>query len=297
MTQATTKSVLETARAKINLSLHITGKRPDGYHLLDSLVVFADVSDTLEIGPAASTSLEISGPFGENLPVSNDNLVLQAFMALGKLTGDPLPPTSFALSKNLPVASGIGGGSADAGAALRGLISLWDLKVNDAELKEIALEIGADVPVCYAGKSCLMSGIGENLDEISHIPEMPAVLVNPGIAVSTAEIFSTLDVDSGSFAFDSLPELPTSKSLANWLDWIDFTRNDLEEAAISAMPMIVDVIAELEKTRNCQVTRMSGSGATCFGLYYTRADADEAAREIAANHPEWWVTSTTLAQS
>ncbi len=281
-------NMVKRARAKINLALHVTGRRADGYHLLDSLVVFADIGDRLELAGATGTnetSLEISGPFGDTLKVDDDNLVLRGYQALSAALPNPLPATSFKLTKNLPVSSGIGGGSADAAAALNGLVELWQPDIEPHTLSETALLLGADVPVCLNSTTCRMRGVGEQLTAIENFPVIDCVLVNPGIAVSTPAVFAELALPVNERAFDGLPEgnLLTSEM-----------RNDLQLPAISLAPEIADVIAALEQSYGCSLARMSGSGATCFGLFDNRQDANRAAQQIATTHPDWWIVATQL---
>jgi len=284
------RNVVQTARAKVNLALHVTGRRADGYHLLDSLVVFADIGDRLELAGANETSLEISGPFGDTLKVDDDNLVLRGYQALSAALPNPLPATSFKLTKNLPVSSGIGGGSADAAAALNGLIELWQLDIEPHTLSETALLLGADVPVCLDSTTCRMRGVGEQLTAVENFPTVDCVLVNPGVGVSTPAVFAELALPVNQSAFDGLPELPAR----GWNDWLATTRNDLQSPAISLVPEIADVIAVLEQSPGCNLARMSGSGATCFGLFDSREDASKAAQQIATTHPDWWVVATRL---
>ncbi|HFC04419.1 MAG TPA: 4-(cytidine 5'-diphospho)-2-C-methyl-D-erythritol kinase [Rhizobiales bacterium] len=278
------------ARAKINLALHVTGRRGDGYHLLDSLVVFADVGDKLHLEPAKQTSLEISGPFAAGLNVDDNNLVLQAFHKLSAALPAPLPATAFHLQKNLPISSGIGGGSADAAAALNGLIDLWQIEIEPEALSAIALSLGADVPVCLAGKTCRMGGVGEELTCIENFPAINCVLVNPGVGVSTPDVFKALALPADEPAFSPLPDLPDD----DWINWLTKTRNDLQPAAITQTPQIQQTVNALTQTNNCQLARMSGSGATCFGLYDSRQDAEDAAAMIADVHPYWWVNATRI---
>ena len=282
------------ARAKINLALHVTGRRNDGYHLLDSFVVFADISDLLNIAPAQHTGLDISGLFGDGLPVENDNLVLQAFQTLSDAMPIPLPTTEFKLEKNLPVSSGIGGGSADAAAALNGLVDLWQVDIDRHELAKIALSLGADVPVCLAGHNCQMRGIGEDLTAIDDFPRMDCVLVNPGVGVSTPDVFKELALPSDQSAFSPLSDLPASNQAGEWIEWLGAARNDLQDAAIKLTPVIEQAIGALEQTGTCQLARMSGSGATCFGLFDNGDDARKAAEKIAGEHPDWWVVATQV---
>lgn len=282
------------APAKINLNLHVTGKTPQGYHLLDSVVVFADFGDELALSRATQTQLAISGPFSAGLQTQSNNLVIDAYDKLARELQVPLEPVRFDLRKNLPVASGIGGGSADAAAALRGLISLFDLEVSNSDLESLSLSLGADVPVCLAGRPVRMSGIGEKLQPIHKIPQFDAILVNPGIGVSTAAIFESLALKEDGEAFAALPTLPAATDKAAWIDWLKETKNDLQSAAQKLAPPINDVLEALQNTPSCQLARMSGSGATCFGLYPSASHAQTAARSLAVDHPDWWVQAVKL---
>lgn len=280
------------ARAKVNLTLHVTGRRADGYHLLDSLVVFAELGDRLVLKPAAVTSLEIDGPFGAALQDNGgENLVVSAHKALLETFPDKVLPTAFTLTKNLPVASGIGGGSANAAAALTGLVELYGLSVVD--LDNLALGLGADVPVCLGSRSARMSGIGETIDRVSAVPCFDAVLVNPNVGVSTAAVFKSMGLAVGETINSAMTAPPTSdQSVNGWIDWLSQMRNDLEAPAIEISPSIADVLAALGATQGCLFARMSGSGATCFGLYENQQAALAAAKDIAARHPGWWVEAT-----
>ncbi len=269
--------VVELARAKVNLHLHVTGRRADGYHLLDSLAVFPDIGDRLEAAPAAELSLTIEGPFAAGLSSGEDNLVLRAARALAPDRGAALR-----LVKNLPVAAGIGGGSADAAAALRGLDRLWSLGRGAAALERIGAGLGADVPACVRARPVVMRGVGEALLAAPILPRFWLTLVNPGVAVSTAEIFGRR---AGAFS-ESVdpPELPEFAALVSWLAAL---RNDLEGPATARHPEIAAALAALR--RHAALVRMSGSGATCFGVFETRADAARTAAAIRAAHPGWWV--------
>lgn len=280
------------ARAKINLALHVTGRRKDGFHLLDSLVVFADCGDKLHLRPADQTSLEISGPFADGLSVTENNLVLHAFRVLSDSLDTPLPATAITLEKNLPVSSGIGGGSADAAATLNGLIDLWQIDMAKPKLAELALSLGADVPVCLGNTPCRMRGIGEDLTSLDGFPSMPCVLVNAGVVVSTPKVFKQLSLAVNEPAFSPLPDMPANE----WIEWLADTRNDLQEPAIALSPEIADTLLALTKAKNCQLARMSGSGATCFGLFNNFDEAQSAAAQIASKHPDWWVAPTLLAR-
>jgi 4-diphosphocytidyl-2-C-methyl-D-erythritol kinase len=264
----------EFAPAKINLALHVTGRRADGYHLLDSLVVFARVGDTLAARPSARLTLAIAGPFAEGLSAGPDNLVLRAARLVG--VGAELT-----LTKILPVASGIGGGSADAGAALRLLSRLSGKPVPPPGH---LLALGADVPVCVASRACRMSGIGEVLDPVS-VPACWLVLANPGVPVPTGAVFAALRRRDS----PPLEALSGRPGLEAFCGWAMRARNDLEAPAIGLRPVIGEVIAALAAQRGCRIARMSGSGATCFGVFAREADARAAADAIRQGRPDWWV--------
>ena len=272
----------EFAPAKVNLALHVLGRRADGYHLLDSLVVFAEVGDTLRAGAADGLSLAVAGAFAPALAADGENLVLRAARALAA-AGGIAPRARLALRKQLPVASGIGGGSADAAAALRLLSRLWRLDLPAAELSALALTLGADVPVCLAGRPARMTGVGEVLDAAPRLPACGIVLVNPGVAVATPSVFR---VRTGDFSppLDLPQRWPDAAALAATLS---ACRNDLQAPAISLAQAIADVLAALRATENNLLARMSGSGATCFALFATAADAEAAA--VAVARPGWWV--------
>lgn len=274
--------VREQARAKVNLFLHVVGRRADSYHLLDSLAVFPAIGDHLSARGAEGLSLSLSGPFGGLLAAEPDNLVLRAARALAAQAGVRADAT-MVLEKNLPVASGIGGGSADAAAALRGLARLWGLSCSADDLARIAISLGADVPVCLAQIPTRMGGVGEALTQAPKMPAYGMVLVNPGIAVATPAVFRAR---SGGFSAEAaLPaDWPDAATLAEDLTQ---TRNDLQNAAISLAPGITEVLQALAATNACLLTRMSGSGATCFGLYPTQALAAQAATTL--KRQNWWV--------
>jgi 4-diphosphocytidyl-2-C-methyl-D-erythritol kinase len=263
------------APAKVNLYLHVTAKREDGYHLLDSLAVFPAMGDNVRVEDAAELSLDISGPFGAVLQAEPDNLLLRAARLLAPGRGAALH-----LEKNLPVASGIGGGSADAAAALRALNQLWGLE--DIALPPLALQLGADVPVCLASRPARMQGIGEILAPVPRLPEFGMVLVNPGVAVSTPAVFKARQ--GGFTPPANLPEAWVSVD-AMVADLLCCT-NDLQTAAIGSQPVIGEVLDVLAALPGAKLTRMSGSGATCFALFATPAEAAAAAAAIA--HPGWW---------
>jgi 4-diphosphocytidyl-2-C-methyl-D-erythritol kinase len=270
---------VELAPAKINLTLHVTGQRDDGYHLLDSLVVFADVGDRLVMRRAAAPSLSVTGPMAAGVPLGPDNLVLRAARAMGV-------SLDIALDKHLPSAAGIGGGSSDAAAVLRGAV---ELVPGLALPEDQGLSLGADVPVCLMARAARMRGIGEDVARVDGLPELHGVLVNPGVAVSTAVIFRSLARKDNAAMPDVLPVWRDAADLAAWLAG---QRNDMQAAAVAAAPVVGEVITAVGATRGCLLARMSGSGATCFGLY---ADADTAGRAAdALSRPGWWVRAVRL---
>jgi 4-diphosphocytidyl-2-C-methyl-D-erythritol kinase len=275
------------APAKINLFLHVGGKRPDGYHELESLVVFAKAGDELGCERADGFSLTIDGPFANALTPDPDNLVLKAARALADYAG-VREGARIELTKNLPVASGIGGGSADAAAALRGLNTLWKLHLAPEALRTVAAQIGSDVPVCVGSKPSWMEGRGEKVTELSGIPEVSMVLVNPGVAVPTGKVFAALKARRGI----GLP-LPKAMSGASELvSYLKTAANDLEAPARAIAPVIGEVLDALVLQPGVLLARMSGSGATCFALFERDEFATAAARALNARNPGWWIVST-----
>jgi 4-diphosphocytidyl-2-C-methyl-D-erythritol kinase len=273
----------EPARAKINLHLHVVGRRPDGYHLLDSLVVFAGAADGLTVEPAEALSLSVTGPFAAGLDGEADNLVLRAARALAVHANVP-PAGRLVLEKNLPIASGIGGGSADAAAALRLLDRFWGIGAGQRTLAAIAGGLGADVPVCVASQPALMAGIGEILAPAPALPEAGIVLVNPGVAVSTPAVFRARN---GGFSAAAIWPEEGWKDAASLAASLHGTGNDLEAPALGLAPVIGEALAALASDPGCLLARMSGSGATCFGLYADAAAARRAAEAV--GRPGWWV--------
>ncbi|WP_292136679.1 4-(cytidine 5'-diphospho)-2-C-methyl-D-erythritol kinase, partial [Mesorhizobium sp.] len=253
------------AYAKINLALHVTGRRPDGYHLIESLAVFTRFGDRVGIALADSDEFAVSGRYAPEVPLDASNLVLKARDALRQTAGhERTPPVAIRLEKNLPVASGVGGGSSDAATVLRGLVETWGLDIDGAELARIGLSLGADVPMCLAARPLVARGIG---DELSMVPDFSAlglVLVNPGMPVSTAEVFAALSRRDN----EALPPLPRSIDFHSLRNWLEITRNDLEPAALAMQPAIGRALSWLNKAGS-GFSRMSGSGATCFGLFET----------------------------
>lgn len=281
-------SVSVKAPAKINLYLHVTGKRPDGYHLLDSLFAFARDGDVITAKQADGLSLEIIG--APDLSAGEDNIVIKAARKLAAALGIE-PNAHLVLEKNLPIASGIGGGSTDAAAALKALQVLWKKTLPDEELYALALELGADVPSCLAGKAVQVSGVGEVLTPAPEIPALPVVLVNPNKPVSTPAVFKTRKpVFSKPMPFTS-----DCEDIETFVAELKKRHNDLQDAACALEPAVAEVLHVLENQPLCLFSAMSGSGGTCFGLFRTPENAANAAEDIAATHPNWWVKQTALA--
>ena len=278
----------ERAPAKINLFLHVGPKRADGFHPLQSLAVFTDLGDALAMNAAPDLSLRIDGPFAQGLDGEGDNLVLRAAKALGgqgaKLT----------LTKNLPVASGIGGGSADAAAALRGLNALWNAGKDTAALCDIAATLGSDIPVCVLSTPSFMEGRGEILRTPESMPRLPMLLVNPRVAVPTRDVFAALKDRSG--ADRTLPR-GRFRDTADLLRFLETTRNDLEAPALQIQPMIGEVLTAIAALPGALLTRMSGSGATCFGIFADDDCCARAAHILKAAAPGWWVAPTFVPET
>jgi len=318
-----TTSISVPALAKVNLYLHVTGRREDGYHELDSLVVFADVGDTVTASAAPDLSLTVSGPFAAALgDTSDDNLVIKAARTLG--THAHVPALArLHLEKNLPVASGIGGGSADAAATLKALVDLWQLELPDAHIRHaaaqlavekdtvraletlftvwrddldhdmmlaVALELGADVPVCLEGRALYMGGMGERLDLAPDLPPAWLVLANPGAALSTPAVFQAREGDFSKPArfFDA----PTDA--AHLAQLLSERGNDLTAPACALAPVIGETLRALEAQDGTLLARMSGSGATCFALYASAEAAARAAHNVQSQHPDWWVAAAKM---
>jgi 4-diphosphocytidyl-2-C-methyl-D-erythritol kinase len=286
----------ERARAKVNLTLHVRGRRADGYHDLESLVAFGDCADSLIFAPAATLALKVVGPCAAECGNLDDNLVLKAARALAERVPG-LTTGTFELDKHLPAAAGIGGGSADAAAALRLLAQVNALGRDDVRVIEAARVTGADVPVCLRSSACIMRGAGERLEAVA-MPSLPAVLINPGLPVATKDVFAALGLKPGdSFGADqrALPMAwPQTMTLSEWFGAITAGRNDLERPALRIQPVIGDVLAALRGSQDCELARMSGSGATCFGVFRDAAAAQAAETLIRARQPHWWVVATTL---
>jgi 4-diphosphocytidyl-2-C-methyl-D-erythritol kinase len=281
------------APAKLNLFLHVTGKRSDGFHDLQSLVAFADIGDELALERSGEFSLDLEGPFAAGLAAEPDNLVLRAARALAAAAGSDAG-ARFKLTKNLPVASGIGGGSADAAAALRGLRALWAAgHIDDESLRMLAAGLGSDIPVCVGSAPAFMEGRGERVTPLPALPETHLVLVNPGVSVPTAQVFRRLVVRSDGATFAPPPAFA---DFADLVAYLETTRNDLEPPARTIAPEIGKVLDALSAS-GARFTRMSGSGATCFGLFETAAGAQEGAAALARAEPGWWVEAGRLADA
>lgn len=277
-------ALMEEARAKVNLTLRVIGRRVDGYHDLESVVAFADCADRLGLTPGSGLDLKMSGPLAQACGDTGDNLVLKAARLLGERVPD-LKAGQFTLEKVLPVAAGIGGGSADAAAALRLLAQLNGLALDDRRLLDVALQTGADVPVCLGSRACDMTGVGETLLPLS-LPVMPCVMVNPRVAVATRDVFQALGLRNGELlvgATDVLQAAAWPESAASVEDWVEAlaaSSNDLEAPATRIQPVIGEVIAALNATNGAWLARMSGSGATCFAIYENTAETHRAAQKI-----------------
>lgn len=269
----------EFAPAKVNLTLHVTGQRQDGYHLLDSLVMFADVGDRITARPSETPIMVIKGPMADGLPRDRSNLVARAADVMGV-------SAHIQLEKNLPLAAGIGGGSSDMAATLRALA-----RISGKDIPDDLVAFGADVPVCMYGRAARMQGIGDEIHTVPDMPVLHAVLVNPKLPVMTAEVFKRLRNHTNAPMPTDLPTGVTSRDLVAWLGEM---RNDLQDAAIEAEPIIEHVFNTLAVTPGCLLTRMSGSGGTCFGLYGDAETAASAAGRLHEDYPGWWVAATKL---
>ena len=280
------------APAKLNLFLHIVGRRDDGFHLLDSLIAFVDIHDTLSLTAASELSLEIDGTFASQLPEKPDNLVLRAARGLARICGVD-GGAHLKLTKSLPVASGIGGGSSDAAATIKGLIQLWGVQPDNQALQALAIELGADVPVCLNGQAAFIGGIGEKISQSEPLPLCPLVLINPGVAISTPAVFKVQAQVQSSFSkpgrFDYAPE-----NVDELVSILKSRHNDLTQAAQRLCAEISQVLGALKASQGALMARMSGSGATCFALFANPSDAAMATLDLVRSHPEWWVRAGSL---
>lgn len=298
MTQAhhTVEKIRVSAPAKVNLFLHVTGKQPDGYHTLDSLVAFADICDVIDIVPADRFSFTVMGPFSAMLGAvskihcsDGDNLVIRAAKSLADVAKKPMN-VAISLTKNLPVSAGIGGGSADAAATIWGLQQLWGLPRDADYLAPLLRNLGADVPVCYRTQATYMRGIGDVLISAPDIPDIPIVLVNPLVPCATEDVFLTYDAP---YKKDT-PVLGGVQSIQDFIAYIAQHSNDLYAAACDVVPDVENILAALNAAKGCGLSRMSGSGATCFGLFSHESAAQSAAKMLQKDNPDWWVQSGML---
>ena len=291
-------ALIEDGRAKVNLTLRVVGRRVDGYHELESLVAFADCADRLSLTPGSELHLATTGPLAQACGESADNLVFTAARLLSERV-PALKLGEFILDKVLPVAAGIGGGSADAAAALRLLARLNGIALDDPRLNDVALLTGADVPVCLASRACDMAGVGETLVPLS-LPKLPCVMINPRLPVATKDVFKALGLRNGELlvgASDVIeaPAWPEAgASIADWVEALSAVANDLEAPAMRIQPAISKVLSALCSADDVLLARMSGSGATCFAIFSEHAAAQRAAQKIVHDHPAWWVHAGEL---
>jgi 4-diphosphocytidyl-2-C-methyl-D-erythritol kinase len=284
---------VERAPAKVNLTLRVLGRRPDGYHELESLVVFAGVGDTLSFTPGDSLALALRGPTAAAAGDLADNLVLKAVRALAERTAG-LKLGGFVLSKRLPVAAGLGGGSTDAAAALRLIARHNRIAIDDPRLMAAARATGADVPVCLDPRPRMMRGIGERLSPPWPLPGLPALLINPGVSVATRDVFTALRAAPvGESAAGGAQEAP-ALTRDQLIDYVSRHPNDLEPPAMVLHPAIAQALAALRALAGCRLARMSGSGASCFALFNSSRAATAAARALRLVHPQWWIRPTVL---
>jgi 4-diphosphocytidyl-2-C-methyl-D-erythritol kinase len=286
-------TLVELAPAKVNLTLAVLGRRADGYHLLDSLVVFAGIADRLMLAPGPVLSLKVRGETAEQAGPLDDNLVLKAARALAAEAPE-LKLGGFTLEKHLPVAAGLGGGSSDAGAALRLLARANRLARNHPKVIKVAPSVGADVPVCVDPRPRRLRGIGETLSAPLNMPKIAAVMINPGVAVPTKDVFVRLGLKPGGPVRRAAPSRALPRGLESFVAYLAKHGNDLERPAIEIQPVIAHVLEALRGTKGCLVARMSGSGATCFGLYPSARAAMAAAKSLSAVRPTWWVKATSF---
>ncbi len=296
--ESTVLGLTEDGRAKVNLTLRVVGRRVDGYHDLESVVAFADCADRLRFEPGPELKLETRGPLAQACGETSDNLVLKAARLLAERVPG-LKLGAFTLDKVLPVAAGIGGGSADAAAGLRLLARLNGLALDDRRLLDAALLTGADVPVCLASQACDMTGVGDKLMPLS-LSKLPCVLVNPRVPVATKDVFAALGLRKGELLVGATDVIEArawpeqGASIGDWIEALSPVPNDLEAPAIRVQPAISEVLAALRASDGALLSRMSGSGATCFAIYSRAGDAQAAARTIMADHPAWWIHAGTL---
>ena len=281
------------APAKINLCLHITGQRDDGYHLIDSLVSFGAAYDEIDISVGSTLSLTVDGPESNGVPTDKTNLVLRAAELVAKGRG-----AAFSLTKNLPAASGIGGGSADAAAAFRGALAHWGATEiaqaasgDQQEIYDKLVALGADIPMCLSSRPLRARGVGDKIELVDGIPNLPVVIANPRIPVSTPSIFANLKNRENPPLPDTLPDW---ENVGVFCEWLMTTRNDLQETAIALHPGISTVLDRLGKLPGALISRMSGSGATCFAVFESGNAATDAMEKLKTDNPKWWVTGGWL---
>jgi 4-diphosphocytidyl-2-C-methyl-D-erythritol kinase len=286
------------APAKVNLHLHVTGRQSDGYHLLDSLAVFADIGDTLVFEPSKVFSFTAEGPFAglfssaeiDTSPQSK-NLVVKAALRLSALLARELN-VSIRLIKNLPLGSGLGGGSTDAAACLRGLCQLWNVPLSQPHIDSLALQLGRDVPVCLKSRTCIMRGTGEHILSGPNLPELPVVLAWPARPVSTAEIFQSLKMPRYSSPVEFPDHFDEPDALCDFLN--HSSRNDLQQVSLTLPPVISDTLSAISQQSGCLLARMSGSGSACFGIFKNEGQAHRAADAMRLSHPDWWIQAGWL---
>jgi 4-diphosphocytidyl-2-C-methyl-D-erythritol kinase len=283
------QSIREIAPAKVNLTLSVRGRRPDGYHELESLVTFADLHDIVELEPAPASHVSVSGPFASRIAGAN---LLDRALTLLREAEPRLTLGLVRLEKHLPVAAGLGGGSADAGALLRAVRGANPELGESVRWRDIAAQLGADVPVCLLRRPALMWGIGEKTIPVRRLQPLHGVLANPGVPLSTADVFRALQAGSAR----EMPQLvaPDLKNLRDVVQYMRVHGNDLERAATELLPLIAEVKAALAVQPGCLIAAMAGSGPTCFGIFTARADAKRAADTLAHAHAGWWVRPAAL---
>jgi len=280
------------APAKVNLFLHVGPVAADGYHPLASLVAFADVGDGVSVQPADRLSLTVTGRFAKGLDDGGDNLILKALRALGQATGAGDPPVSVTLDKQLPIAAGLGGGSSDAGAALKATRDALGLSLDDEALADIAAAVGADGPMCLHARAAWAEDRGDRLTFEPRLTPLPALLVNPGVPSPTGAVYRAFD--EGRAGTADRPAAPGDWGRASVIDWLSDQRNDLQAPAITLQPAIGQALAATARLPGVRLVRMSGSGATVFALFETPDQAADAARSLTHAHGDWWIRPTAL---
>ncbi|WP_332678278.1 4-(cytidine 5'-diphospho)-2-C-methyl-D-erythritol kinase [Brevundimonas sp.] len=280
------------APAKVNLFLHVGPVGADGYHPLSSLVAFADIGDSVTVEAAGRLSLTVTGPFAKGLDDAGDNLIFNALRALGQVAGGGEPPLAAALDKQLPIAAGLGGGSSDAGAALKAARDLLDLALDDDALAGIAAAVGADGPMCLHARAAWAEGRGDRLTFEPRLPPLPALLINPGVPSPTGAVYRAYD-EAGAGGADR-PDPPANWTAGSVIRWLADQRNDLEGPAVSLQPAIAAALSEARRLPGVRLVRMSGSGATVFALFDTAEQAAQAAGRLTKVRPDWWVRAATL---